>query len=384
MHLIYSTIDFKIGGKPILGFPIVLNEDLTSNLEVNAFLRSYLFRAAIESKKSWTPIARSLYDYFGFLESQKLSWKTTKSWTEFSPINAYRTYCSENINLARNTIRLRLTYIIAFYKYAHRRKWIETLPFWLEERKVSQSNGFLAHTNGSGGKIASNSAMLRAHKHAPKYLTKNQIEKLLSAVENPHHLMIIRFALQTGLRREELATFPLSYITDAEMNDAGTRNIRITLDPSDGSGMQTKGSRKRSILVSHGLMRDLYQYVKHRRDERKSSEDEPRTLFLNQDGKPWSDGGKGLSEIIKRLAKKVGLEATAHTLRHTYATQTLVSLQKYRDRNRIEPVVFLQKQLGHSSITTTMIYLHIVNEHADNAILEYDDELNEWTKDIFK
>ena len=36
-----------------------------------------------------------------------------------------------------------------------------------------------------------------------------------------------------------------------------------------------------------------------------------------------------------------------------------------------------QRQLGHSSIQTTMIYLHLVNEMADEAVLAYDDELSE-------
>ncbi|MNQ93943.1 site-specific tyrosine recombinase XerS [compost metagenome] len=62
-------------------------------------------------------------------------------------------------------------------------------------------------------------------------------------------------------------------------------------------------------------------------------------------------------------------------LRHTYATHTLVSLQRNR-ANGIDPLVFVQRQLGHSSIQTTMVYLHLVNEMADKAVLAYDDELN--------
>jgi integrase/recombinase XerD len=39
-------------------------------------------------------------------------------------------------------------------------------------------------------------------------------------------------------------------------------------------------------------------------------------------------------------------------------------------------LVFLQRQLGHASIQTTMVYLHLVNELADDAVLAYDEELN--------
>ncbi|MNR65951.1 site-specific tyrosine recombinase XerS [compost metagenome] len=62
-------------------------------------------------------------------------------------------------------------------------------------------------------------------------------------------------------------------------------------------------------------------------------------------------------------------------LRHTYATHTLVNLQR-PPQNGVDPLVYLQRQLGHNSIQTTMVYLHLVNEMADEAVLAYDDELN--------
>ncbi|HCF3537666.1 TPA: tyrosine-type recombinase/integrase, partial [Pseudomonas aeruginosa] len=70
-----------------------------------------------------------------------------------------------------------------------------------------------------------------------------------------------------------------------------------------------------------------------------------------------------------------GISVHTHMLRHTYATHTLVTLQ--RNRGNLDPLVFVQRQLGHSSIQTTMVYLHLVNELADDAVLAYDDELNE-------
>ncbi|KGV14508.1 phage integrase family protein [Burkholderia pseudomallei MSHR4300] len=79
--------------------------------------------------------------------------------------------------------------------------------------------------------------------------------------------------------------------------------------------------------------------------------------------------------MIRTVGAKVGIAAYPHMLRHTYATQTLVTLLQHRKTNRIEPVVFLQRQLGHSNIATTMAYLHLVNELADDAQLAYGEEL---------
>ncbi|MCY1286661.1 Tyrosine recombinase XerC [compost metagenome] len=112
------------------------------------------------------------------------------------------------------------------------------------------------------------------------------------------------------------------------------------------------------------------------RGERASLSKTPqRALFLNQSGEPYSEDGKSLNRIISEVGKEAGIKVHTHMLRHTYATHTLVSLQRNRE-NGIDPLVFVQRQLGHSSIQTTMVYLHLVNEMADEAVLAYDDELN--------
>ncbi|MNY27191.1 Tyrosine recombinase XerC [compost metagenome] len=140
--------------------------------------------------------------------------------------------------------------------------------------------------------------------------------------------------------------------------------------------MVTKGSKQRDIQVSRQFMADLYRYVTKVRGERASLSKNPqKALFLNKSGEPYGDNGKSLNRIISETGKQAGIKVHAHMLRHTYATQTLVSLQR-NPASGLEPLVFVQRQLGHSSIQTTMVYLHLVNEMADEAVLAYDDELN--------
>jgi integrase len=187
--------------------------------------------------------------------------------------------------------------------------------------------------------------------------------------------MMIRFALCTGLRREEIATFPLDYVLDPNKTQLG-HNIRIHLDPYDGHGMLTKGSKARDIYVSRRFLSEVYRYVIQARGERGSlSPTKHKPLFLNQFGEPFSNDGKGIERIVSNIGKKAGIKVYPHMLRHTYATHTLVTLQ--RNRGGVEPLIFLQKQLGHNSIQTTIVYLHLINELADNAVLAYNDELND-------
>lgn len=383
MHLVWATEDLKLAARAVPGFPILLHEAMDSCLEANAFFRYYLLRGTVGSKKSWPSIGRALYDFYSFLQAHDLRWDDVDRGEDKNLVAAYRDYCFDVSRLKRATIRQRLIYVCAFYEFAQKQSWIDKLPFVYEDRRdVRRSAGFLQHADASGGVVSSRSVMPRAHRTLPKFLTKDETRELLGAATNPHHHMIIRTALQTGLRREELATFPLAYVIKPVLTSRD-RNVRITLDPEDGTGMKTKGSVRRTIVVSWALMRSLYHYAIHRRGERASlSCKEQLPLFLNQAGLPWSEDGKGIEAMVRKVGAKLGIDTHPHMLRHTYATNTLVALQRDRSDNRIEPLVFLQKQLGHASITATMVYLHLVNELADDAVLAYDDELNDWVESV--
>ncbi|MGS0896647.1 tyrosine-type recombinase/integrase [Burkholderia stagnalis] len=376
MYLVRSTVEYEVGGRSRPGFPILLWDDMSSCWEANEFLRYYLSRGSIGSKKSWEPTGQALYDFFGFLQAHELAWDDVDRQEQKDLVSAYRDYCFETVKQERSTVRQRLVYVIAFYKFAARKGWISKIPFEYEQRRAPSSSPFLGHADASGGVHEVASPMPRAPRKLIKYLTRDQAMVLTAAAMNPHHRMIIRLALGSGLRREELATFPASYVSNAREPRLTANNIRIVLDPSDGTGMKTKGDKPRVIFIPRKLMDELQHYLLHWRGERASLSDEERKpLFLTQAGLPWADDGKGIEAMVRTIGAKVGIATHPHMLRHTYATQTLVVLQRHRKSNRIEPVVFLQRQLGHSSIATTMKYLHLVNELADDAQLAYEEEL---------
>lgn len=375
MELVWSTEDFVIAGQPYPGFPILLWDTMESCVQANLFFRNYLLRGAIGSKKSWPNTGRAIYDFFSFLQAHQLDWRDVDRGEAKSLVAAYRDFCLVTCKLASNTTRQRLTYICKFYEFALKERWVTRLPFDHEEITVKRETSFLEHTNANGGKVMANDVMPRRHKTLPKFLTISEIKSLLASVENPHHRMMMRLALHTGLRREELATFPMGYVFDPEKAGRTERNLRLRLDPFDGSGMVTKGSKPRDVFVSRKFLAELYRYASKVRGERASLSKTPqKPLLLNKTGKSYGDG-KSLNRIINDHGKRVGIKVNTHMLRHTYATHTLIGLQRNRSKN-LDPLVFLQRQLGHSSIQTTMLYLHLVNDMADEAVLAYDDELN--------
>lgn len=377
LELIWSTEDLVMSGKAYSGFPILLDDYMESCVPVNRFFHKYLLRGSIGSNRSWPNTGRALYDFFSYLQVHELDWCDVDRGEAKSLLAGYRDYCLETCKLSHNTTRQRLYYICEFYRFALENGWIKRLPYSYEERSVNRGSGFFSHIDASGGKYLANDMLPRPKKEMPRFLRLSEIKELLRVVDNPHHRIMIRLGLHTGLRREELASFPLAYVFDPSKKGAGGRNVHIKLDPFDGSGMVTKGSVAREILVSLRFMAELYRYATTIRGERASlSKTSHKTLLLNQHGEPYSDDGKSLCRIIGNAGKKLGIRAHTHMLRHTYATYTLISLRRI-PQSRIEPLVFVQRQLGHSSIQTTMVYLHLINEIADDAVLAYDEELNE-------
>ncbi|MBD8239430.1 site-specific integrase [Pseudomonas alliivorans] len=381
MELVWGTKDFMIAGQPYQGFPILLWDSMESCSQANQFFRYYLLRGDIGSKESWPSTGRALYDYFSFLQAHDLDWRDVDRGEAKSLVAAYRDYCLVTCELARNTTRQRLTYICEFYEFALDKGWVRRLPFGHEERTVPRDTSLLEHVDASGGKALANDVMPRRHKPLPKFLSMSQTKSLLTKAENPHHRIMIQLALRTGLRRNELATFPVAYVFDPDKAGGTERNLRIRLDPVDGSGMETKGSKERDIWMSRKLMAELYRYVTKLRGERASLGKSQKALLLNHFGEPYGSSGKSLNRIIVKTGKRVGIEVHSHMLRHTYATHTLVNLQRNPQKG-LDPLVFLQRQLGHSSAQTTMVYLHLINELADEAVLAYDDELNEVTEEL--
>ncbi|MEE5146800.1 site-specific integrase [Pseudomonas alliivorans] len=376
MELVWGTKDFVIAGQPYQGFPILLWDSMESCSQANQFFRYYLLRGAIGSKESWPSTGRALYDFFSFLQAHDLDWRDVDRGEAKSLVAAYRDYCLVTCELARSTTGQRLTYICRFYEFALDKGWVSRLPFGHEERIVPRETSSLEHVDTSGGKALVSDVMPRRHKLLPKFLSMSQTKSIMAVADNPHHRIMIQLALRTGLRRNELATFPVAYVFDPDKAGRPERNLCIRLDPSDGSGMETKGNKERDIRISRKFMAELHRYVTKVRGERASLGKDQKALLLNHLGEAYGSAGKSLNRIIRDTGKLAGVQVHAHMLRHTYATHTLVNLQR-NPQSGTDPLVFLQRQLGHSSINTTMIYLHLINEIADEAVLAYDDELNE-------
>ena len=173
----------------------------------------------------------------------------------------------------------------------------------------------------------------------PDTLSVEEIDALIAAIdlssnEGERNRAMLETLYGCGLRVSELVSLKISDL----FFDEGF--IKIT----------GKGNKQRFVPIGNLTKKYILIYkddIRAHLDIKKGHED---TLFLNRRGSQLTRAM--LFTIIKDLATKIGLRKniSPHTLRHSFATHLLENGADLRS---------IQLMLGHESITTTEIYVHL-------------------------
>ncbi|UMB54750.1 site-specific tyrosine recombinase XerD [Lutibacter sp. A64] len=173
----------------------------------------------------------------------------------------------------------------------------------------------------------------------PDTLSIEDIDKLINAIDlsepqGERNRTIIETLYSCGLRVSELVDLQLSDLFFEE------GFIRVL----------GKGNKQRFVPINTQTQKYITNYINDIRvhiDVKKGFED---TVFLNRRGKKLTR--VMIFTIVKNLAIKIGLKKkiSPHTFRHSFATHLL---------ERGADLRAIQQMLGHESITTTEIYMHL-------------------------
>jgi site-specific recombinase XerD len=170
-------------------------------------------------------------------------------------------------------------------------------------------------------------------------LRPEEYTKLLAlAGANPRDFAILQLFLQTGIRINELCCLTLADL------DLPGRTIRIT---------QGKGGQARTIELEKKGILALQNYLAVRPTVL------PQEVFLNYQGTPISP--RGVQKMFAKYCKQAGITklVSPHSLRHTFAT--------HKAERGVSPYQ-LMAWLGHASLETTTIYVHMARDHAQKAM----------------
>lgn len=185
----------------------------------------------------------------------------------------------------------------------------------------------------------------------PDTLSNSEIDDLIAAIDLSHpqgerNKTIIETIYGCGLRVSELINLQLS---DLHLEQGYLRILG-------------KGNKYRIVPIHQSTIDQLLYYIDSIRSKTQAIPADEDTVFLNRRGKRLTR--QMIFIILKDLAKKINLKKKIgpHTLRHSFATYLLQNGADLR---------IIQQILGHESITTTEIYVHLDNSYLKEVVASY-------------
>jgi integrase/recombinase XerD len=186
---------------------------------------------------------------------------------------------------------------------------------------------------------------VRKEKKLPDVLSVEEVRRLIAAVRTPHNRAYFWTVYSLGLRLEE--------------------GLRLQVGDIDSQRMlvhvhRGKGAKDRYVPLPSRTLKVLREYwATHRH---------PKWLFpaRGPDGQPTATADqpmerssvqKAMSRVVQELEFKKAI--SIHSLRHSYATHLLEAGVNLR---------LIQQYLGHSSLNTTMVYLHLTTASQEQAV----------------
>ena len=286
-------------------------------MDISSTIAAFLTHVRVEkglSANTVTAYRRDLLKFDDFAKKRKIALEsvTRDNLVEFLA-SLYRQKL-ESRTVARHLVTLR-----NFFRFAQLQELISTDPSQnLESPKIRRS--------------------------LPGYLRLEEIERLLAQPDDKTALGLRDHAMldvlySTGLRVSELISLRVMDL------DTAVGCIRCI----------GKGDKERIVPIGKKALALVERYLRDARPKLigKGKQAVATTLFINRRGAPLSR--VGVWKILSAYGRKAGLRSslTPHMLRHSFATHLLERGADLRS---------VQLMLGHSDISTTQIYTHVVEE----------------------
>ena len=187
--------------------------------------------------------------------------------------------------------------------------------------------------------ILENLPNVKREKKIPVILSKEEIQRLISVTKNLNHRLMIQIGYSSGLR--------VSEIINLQWQDVDFDRNLIHLK-------RAKGKKDRIVMLSQKVKEGLLDLTQMKQGY---------VFVTNRDGK-YTD--RTIQKVIENAAMKAGIRKsiTPHTLRHSFATHLLENGTDIR---------YIRDLLGHSDISTTVIYTKVSNKSIRNIKSPLDD-----------
>lgn len=275
-------------------------------------LKKYLEYCEFRKELDWNTLKAYKIDLTQFFEFVKVDLLNRNNIEDYIT-NLHKKY-------KQKTIKRKIASVKAFYNY-------------LEEQEVIDNNPFK--------KIK---VKFKETKILPKIIPREEIEQLLNYIykqEDKNSEKSYKYWLR------DIAVIETLFVTGARVYEIS--NIREdSIDLNSGLiKIMGKGGKERYIQIAVPEILNILKkyYLQNIESIKKSG-----YFFVNNRGRRYSE--QSIRLMIKKYTKLAGIERniTPHMFRHSFAT--------YLIEEEVD-ISYVQKLLGHSSIKTTQIYIHV-------------------------
>jgi integrase/recombinase XerD len=171
----------------------------------------------------------------------------------------------------------------------------------------------------------------RVDKEIRRVFTQEEFEKLLDACESARETALLTFLLDTGLRLAEVIALNGEHVDLAK----GIVTVK--------SG---KGRKDRITFLGATARKNMLRYYLESFGSKQGPAPQTPVWSNIHTGERLTPSG--LTQLVKRIAKRAGVKASMHAFRRTHATWSIKAGL---------PLPALQRLLGHSELSTTQRYL---------------------------
>jgi integrase/recombinase XerD len=182
----------------------------------------------------------------------------------------------------------------------------------------------------------------RSSSKLPAVMNPEEIKLLIDTVKNVKHRTIIMLLYSSGLRVSEISKLKIA--------DIDSKNMRIKV-------VQGKGAKDRYTILSQQVLLELRAYFLIYR---------PKEYLFNGERTALPISVRNIQHLVRNGLIQLGLGSknyTVHTIRHSFATHLV---DNGTDLHTVKEL------LGHSSIQTTMRYLHLTVKRTEGIVNPYD------------
>ena len=291
------------------------------------------------AKLAWTDVGLS--DLAGFLAWLR---QQVPDGAQFQDRSARR---------SESTVNAILSAVNTFYDFHERLGDIKNFErYQLVFRRGGANKPFLHHIS-KGQPVRARLVKVRAPRRLPRTLEPGQVEALLSACTHLRDKLLVCLLRDTGMR--------IGQVLGLRHADMVSWDNLIRIVPRDNANSaRSKSLAERSVDVFPSLMALYARYLVDEYGDLDSD-----YVFVNlwegHVGAPMTYAT--VVALFQRLQRRTGIYARPHQFRHTHATD-LIRTGKW-------DLAYVAERLGHTSLASTSVYLHLQSADLKSALQQY-------------